>query len=307
MRRFISFLLALTLCELFSFTAWAAAPKRPLEITAAADRAYVYFEAGNKSLTKGDLKQAGRDFEKAYAIAVSIDDASLLCRICLSAVSHKILLGNMEMEDNGGVFSGYSCSDLVSMARDFASRSENQLLTDVCSLYEASIILSANPVVAEDVQNLISSLKMKEKIFSREPYYLGFYYRTMGDLLKLLEKYQEAAKMYENAVSIHLKERYLYELGHDWYLCASVHSLAGNKKSALEAIEMALKYDRAAENTFAIASDYEAYGRILLKNLPSQEEKDSAVKALNWASAIYESGGYPARSDECRNAAAAVN
>ncbi len=291
---------------LLSFASCSSAPKRPMSVTGAADKAYVFFESGNEGLTKGDLRQAGKDLEKAYNIAVSIDDSSLLCRVSLSAIVYKILKGDIENGESDGPFSSYSCNDLLSMAEDFASRTENALLKDICPVYHARILLSGNPVPVENAEKAVSVIEGKDKIFAKEPFYLGFYYRTMGDALRVLEKYQEAGAMYEKAAEIHLKDRYLYELGVDWYSCAAVRSLAGNKKTALEAVDTALKYDRAAENTFAIASDYEAYARILLKHSPSREDMASALRALKWASEVFASGGFTVQAEECRNAAASV-
>ena len=289
------------------FASCSSAPKRPMSVTGAADKAYVFFESGNEGLTKGDLKQAGKDLEKAYNIAVSIDDSSLLCRVSLSAIVYKILKGDVGKAESDGPFSSYSCDDLLSMAEDFASRTENALLKDICPVYHARILLAENPDSVENAEKAVSVMEGKDKVFAKEPFYLGFYYRTMGDALRVLERYQEAGAMYEKAAEIHLKNRYLYELGVDWYLCAAVRSLSGNRKAALEAVDTALKYDRAAENTFAIASDYEAYARILLKHSPSSEDMASAVRALKWASEVFASGGFAVQAEECRNAAASVS
>lgn len=83
-------------------------------------------------------------------------------------------------------------------------------------------------------------------------------------------------------------------------------SLAGEKQTAAQEIDIALKYDKDAENTSAIAADYFAYGLILVKGGCSDSEKERARKSMLWAAQIYQTGGYDEDAARCRQQAEAL-
>ena len=62
----------------------------------------------------------------------------------------------------------------------------------------------------------------------------------------------------------------------------TISSIAGD---ILERI-ISSKYDKDAENTCGIASDYLAYSKILLKGNPTEEEKKLAEEVEKWSEKI---------------------
>ena len=72
------------------FSGCSSTPKRPMVVTEKSDNAGAMYEAGNKELVSGELRAAGWHLQEAYKIALSVDDADLLCRVSLSAIIFKL-------------------------------------------------------------------------------------------------------------------------------------------------------------------------------------------------------------------------
>ena len=150
--------------------------------------------------------------------------------------------------------------------------------------------LNNGKISSQDAKNYVSMLEKVKSSILKEPYYLAYLARTTGDILMASEDFESARKSYEKAAKIHTKERYLLEIGLDWYCAARASSQNGQKTEAIAAIQNALKFDRDAENTKGIASDYMAYSKILLKGNPSEEERKFAEELAVWSVKILDAG-----------------
>lgn len=279
--------------------ACSSAPKRAMLVRDVATQATSYFEMGNNELAAGQIESAGINLQKAYTLAASVDDADLLCRISLSAVIYRLAVATADVSavsargsQNAIPFAGLSSETLLARAQEFARRTTRaDVLAAICAVYEQKNAITKRGARA-DFSGAHAALKTSEERLAKEPYYLAFLYRTRGDVYEMQQNYAQADASYRAAAELHVKNRYLYEIGIDWYSAARVRSLAGNKEAALEAMENALRYDRDAENTPAIAADYFAIARILVKGTPSEQEKSRAVRSALWAAEIYEAGGF---------------
>ncbi len=286
----------------------SSAPKRAMLVRDTATAASNYFETANNQLAAGDIENAGMNLQKAYTLATSVDETDLLCRISLSAVIYRLSVAAADVSAFSArsskhevPFAGLSSEMLLERAREFAKRTERtDLLLQICRVYEQKNIVAKNRDSA-DFSAAIAMLNQVAASLSKEPYYLAFLYRTRGDVYEMQKDYGAADSNYLLAAELHTKHRYLYEIGIDWYSAARVRSKAGNKASAVEALENALKYDRDAENTPAIASDYFAIARILVKGKPTAEEKARAIRAAKWAASIYEAGYFAYEAKEAED------
>ncbi len=304
-------------CFLCFFFSCSSSPKRAMLVTDTSDAAANFYDIANGELVSGQIESAGGHLQQAYNLAMRVDDADLLCRISLSAIIYKLNLKNENLYEIDPVtqlpkmiqdisadtpFYGLSANDLLNLAKTYSSRSNNpDMFSCVCSLYEIRIKLAQNETL--DVNSLVSKMKSEEKYLSKEPYYLAFMYRTQGNVYAYDKNYEKAHESYLQSAILHTKERYLNEIGLDYYGAARMSSLNGNKKKALEEIDIALKYDKDAENTVAIAADYFAYGLILLKGECTNDEKQRAKNAILWASSVYNAGGYYEESQNCKKVA----
>ena len=298
------------ICSAF-FAACSSAPKRAMLVRDTAVAASNYFETANNELAAGDIENAGQNLQKAYLLATSVDETDLLCRISLSAMIYRLSVAAADVSafsvrsaNHEVPFAGLSSEMLLERARKFAKRTERtDLLLQICHVYEQKNVVSKNHNMA-DFSKAIQVLNQVEGSLSKEAYYLAFLHRTRGDVYEMLGNFSEADRNYQLAADLHVKNRYLYEIGIDWYSSARVRSKVGNKQGAVEALEMALKYDRDAENTPAIASDYFAIARILAKGNPDKNELSRAIRAAKWAASIYEAGYFTSQAQEARAFAA---
>ncbi|MBQ0052251.1 MAG: hypothetical protein KBT11_09365 [Treponema sp.] len=269
------------------FSACSSAPKRPMVVTDSYNLSYSRLELANNELIAGDLKNAGLHLSESYDLALSIDNSSLLTKISLSGVMYKISAEKNPEEavsQPAAGFLQFHKQEIYTDAEAFARRSEQKdELLDLCSIYQVQIKLSEKQ---GEKNTLLSQLSSAEKSVAKEPYYLAFLNRTRGDVYMLSGDYSSAEKAYLQAADIHTKNRYLAEIGLDWYCVARSRSLMGDKSGARSAIETALKFDRDAENTAAIILDYEAYSKILLKGSPTEAEQKMAAELSEWAKKI---------------------
>lgn len=290
---------------LFSFLiSCSSAPKRAMVVTDTYELAYSRLESANEDLLSGKLQNARMNLSQSYNLALSIDNAPLLCKVCLSGVSYKILESqvqnqneteNQNSNEESQKISAYSKSFLdekidfvLGEAKSAANRStDRKPLLDLCKVYEVQKnLVDLDSDKTFDGKNLLAILDSSEKSVSKEPYYLGYLERTRGDVFMKMNDFEGARKSYLSAAEIHRKSRYIYEIGLDYYKAARASSLSGDKKNAVSAIENALKYDRDAENSAAISLDYLAYSKILLKGNPMEEDVKKAESLKNLSEKI---------------------
>jgi len=268
------------LAGLFSLCGCSSAPKRPMVITEKYELSSTELENGNRDLAGGNFVNADKHFTEAYKLALSIDNSDLISRVLFSQIAYQTSMPGFEYSN--------TAETLLVQARRHAARADNcVILSAVCDIYEAHILI-ASASAAENQGADAEKLCIKnEKILEKDPYYAGFLYYTLGDALIIEKKYTDGETAYLKAADIHTKSRYLQEIGHDWYAVASARSLAGKKQSAIDALEQALAYDRNAENTAAIASDYLAAARVLAKAPATEEEKKAAAEKAVYAASMY--------------------
>ena len=264
------------------FSSCSSAKNRAMFVTDVHSRAAKLYDGANKEIAAGNFGAAKTMLESAYSLATAIDDEELLCRICVSSYNCRISAKDSEAD---AIFSEKSADDLLYEAKMYADFSGNPELAAVIAIFEAKGTISLGKD-KNALKNHIDLIQNRAKKLKKSPFYLALSYRTQADLYFRLDDFASAANLYEKAASVHTKNRYLSEIGTDWYYAALSHSRAGNKADAIRAIQNALKYDKDAENISAIASDYSAYSKILLKGNPSAEEKSKAQKALERAEKI---------------------
>ena len=280
-------------------------------VTENSNLAYSQLEMANNAICEGSYSRAYNLLNSSYNLALSVDNSALLCKITLSAVIFKIACPNlaevipaMELENSAASksFLNQTNEELLVLAQRLARRADLEkdkksisladlvVIYDVKNQIETEKSSSNGRIASQNAVNYISKLESVKSSVSKEPYYLAFLHRTAGDVCLAGENYSDAQKNYEEAAKIHTKERYLVEIGLDWYCLSRSYSLAGQKAKSVEAIQTALKYDKDAENTSGIVADYLAYSKILLKGGPTEEEKQLSEELENWAKKIMSTG-----------------
>lgn len=263
----------------------SSAPKRTMERSEVANSAYNRLEAAKTELAHSDYLTAKSDFDLAYKEALSVDNADLLTKVCLSKMSYVIIT-------NDG-----NPKDLLDEAKSYAKRAaDSERLSAMCTLYEARLLL-AN----EDETSLTQAAVLcdeSEEGLKKDGLYLAYLYRTRGEILFAQKKFAEAEKPFEDAADLHIKERYLSEIALDYYYLARAYSAQQKKEAAIGALENALKYDRLDENTAGLGADYYALAVVLNSNSPSAQDQLKSKEYAVYSAKIYAAGGFEELSEK---------
>mgnify|MGYP002623975318 CR=1 FL=1 len=278
---FFSFIMVISLNCLISCK---SAPKRAMIITSVYNSAFEEIASANGCILTGDYATASALLDQAYIKAMSIDNYELLVSSSLSYISLTLSYKAAKIDE------AYA---YLKRAKEFVPYSSMQKKQEaLITLNEIRIKTSELTSAASqnfDLQALLKDLIQAEQIIKDDPYYLAQFKSAAADLYKAKKDYISADQLYVEAAQMYTKKRYLSEIGITWYKAAQVRSLAEKKSAALEALENAIYYDRAAENSLALGTDYYAKGTILLKGNPGQSEKKEAQFAFRHSAAIFDS------------------
>jgi tetratricopeptide (TPR) repeat protein len=240
-----------TILAVSVFAACSSAPKRPAEISTQRGLVEIQLELGNRETDRGNYEQALRLLDEAYRLAVSIDNPALLVRVELAR-------GNVlsYLDRNGEAQTAWAA------ALAEADRTGETELAAISRIHIARGRLLADPETAGEVLDLVQGemASVKSDILATA---LGW--TVTGLAQKNLGRWAEAEAALKKSLDIHDRELYLESAAYDWYLIASVRSMAGQYDDALEALEAALNFDRRAENTYGLGMDWLALGDVRAK------------------------------------------
>jgi len=257
-------------------------PKREMEITTIHSNANEMLESANASILSGEYDKAEYFLDQAAKLSMTVDDYDLLTSVALAYVSLDLSYNpphTQKAEAN------------LSKAKVYASYSiDTDKNTALCALSEARIIIATQDEKA-NYSNIIRTLESHQKVLKNDPYNEAQLESTMGDIYRVQKNYSDAEAAYSRAVKLYTDNRYLSEIGITWYKIAQVRSLGNKKQPALNALDNAIFYDRAAENTLALGTDYYVKGIILLKGSPTAAEKAEAKYAFTHSAEIFTAAG----------------
>ena len=255
-------------------------PKREMKITLVYSTATEMLESANSSILSGDYEKATYFLTNAYNQAMTIDNYELLTSICLANVS-------LSLSYNPPLI--HEAEKQLAKARIFAKHSSDAEKSEaLCTLSEVRIQIKNE---GTDLSRLLEKLEKNEKYIKDDKYASAQFSSAHGDIYKAMNNYSQAEAAYEQAAKLYTDNRYLAEIGITWYKIAQVRSLNNKKQNALDALDKAIFYDREAENTLALGTDYYVKGIILLKGNPTVEEKAEAKFAFEHSADIFSAAG----------------
>ena len=263
-------------------TACSSAPKRSMQVSTIYSTAYEMIESANACILSGDYDKAGFFLSAAENQAMSIDNYDLLTDASLARCSLSLSVNPPDIE---------TAERYVGFAQGFVKNCVNPKKQQALVALNEVRIETAKGNLDENanvnISALLNKLEENKKDVKGDPYYKAQFTLAQGDAYKLKKDYVQADKSYTAAAKEFTDNRYLSEIGISWYKAAQARSLAGNKDDALKAMEQAIFYDRAAENSLALGTDYYAVGLILAKGSPTPGEKERAIEAFNHSAEIF--------------------
>ena len=282
-------------------TACSSAPKRSMQVSTIYSTAYEMIESANACILSGDYDKAGFFLSAAENQAMSIDNYDLLTDASLARCSLSLSVNPPDIE---------TAERYVGFAQGFVKNCINPKKQQALVALNEVRIETAKGNLDENanvnISALLNKLEENKKDVKGDPYYEAQFTLAQGDVYKLKKDYVQADKSYTAAAKEFTDNRYLSEIGISWYKATQARSLAENKDDAIKAMEQAIFYDRAAENSLALGTDYYAVGLILAKGSPTPGEKERAVEAFTHSAEIFTAIDADELAKRSRTAAAEV-
>ncbi|MDR2965731.1 MAG: tetratricopeptide repeat protein [Treponema sp.] len=243
----------------------SSAPKKPAEIVVLRRQAEQELDLGNKAVVHGQYNNALLLLTEAKRKAVSVDDVSLVIRTSLS-------YGNLLLSMNRINEAFAEWDSAIAEAQRFG----NTELLSVSRIFRAKGSLLTGRDTARNVLDL--TIREQANIV-KDRYYIAFSWQVRGLALRALESYTEAENSIRRGLEIHEKDRYLEDASYDWYIIASIRSLAGNYSGAIQALEEAIAIDRRIENSWGLAASWKALGDVYTKMGRSNEAASAHARS----------------------------
>ncbi|MDR3342430.1 MAG: tetratricopeptide repeat protein [Treponema sp.] len=252
------------LLALFLLAACSSAPKRPAEVRSIRNMAETQLEMVNREADRGNYEEALRLLGEARRLALQTDNPSLLIRTELAQGNVFFSLGRHE-----------EAAEVWNSALSEAEQTGEKELVAITRIYMARrrLLLEGAPAAAAVKTAVTGEMAvLKSDQLNRA---LGW--TIMGLAEKELRRWTEAEQALKQALSIHEQGNYLEQAAYDWYLIASIRSMAGHYDAALEALEQARAFDRRVENTHGLGMDWRALGDVY-KKMGRKAEGDAAYR-----------------------------
>ena len=233
------------------FASCSSVPKRPAEVFSIQSMADTLIGQANKEADQANYAEALLLLDEAWRLAVTTDRPALRIRVNLARANALYALNRTAEAEN-----------IWRLAERESRFLEDEMLASACRIFRARSFILSGKADPQETLNLILEEQTKvknDKLF----FAVSWTVRAMAE--KELGRYADAEKSVMNALSIHEKNNYLEQAGYDWFLIASIRSVAGDYRGARQALTQAINFDRRAENSFGLAMDWAAQGDIFTK------------------------------------------
>jgi len=247
----------------------STAPQNPGDVYNFRSHTETLLEAANKDAGRGNFENALLLLDECKRTAIMVDDPSLIIRCCLSRGNVLLTLGKT---DDAFADWEYALSE--------AQRFGNAELLSVSRIFRARGNLVSGRAGAQAV---LDEVNRESANIKKDRLYLAFSWQVKGLTLRVLGSYREAEAAVKRSLEIHVRDRYLENASYDWYVIASIRSLAGDTAGALTALDASIALDRRIENSWGLAASWRAKGDVYRK----QGKHSEADEAYRRALAIY--------------------
>jgi tetratricopeptide (TPR) repeat protein len=266
----------------------SSVPKKPAAIFTERNMTSNQLELANRTANQGRYADALLIVEDARRMAVSVDDPPLLIK---TSITRGNILFSLGRHDEA--FQDWE------VARLEAERSGERDLAALAGIYIRRgrlmiLISSGTNTGVEEIRDQVIALILSIRSDNQAQ---AAGYVVLGMAEKELRRFQEAERALRRALDIHEKGLYLEEAAYDCFFVASIYSVSERYNEALAALNMAISFDRRAENGFGLASSWQAMGDVYSK----VGNKLEAEVAYRRAADIYRALGledYAQRADD---------
>jgi tetratricopeptide (TPR) repeat protein len=253
-------------------------------------------ELANREADRGNYTGAMEQLGEVRRLALSLDDPPLLVRTGLAWGNVLFCLGRYgEAEAAWGEALAEAErageAELAALCRVYIGRGRLLSAPAGTDLPDGAVIPRAGADGAAEVRSQVSAalgvIKTDKPAAALAQTVLGLAEKELG-------RYAEAENALRKALEIHEAARSLELAAYDWYLIASVRSVAGRYEEADEALRAALALDRRAENSHGIGMDWLARGDVFTKAGKAAEARAAYRRAAD----IFGAAGFSAEAAE---------
>ena len=264
----------------------SSAPKKPAEVFTDRNIATNQLNLANQTANRGRYEEALHLLAEARRIAVSTDDQQLRLKTSMARGNILFALGRhdeafQELENSAAEGDASSEKVLASLARIYIIRARLRQQEEGIKNDDA-------------IKELIVQLNREMSGVGSDSIATAAGYVTLGMAAKLNGRFSEAENVVKKALEIHEKGRFLEDSAYDWFLIASIRSMAGYYDLSIEALKRAISFDRRAENGFGLASSWQAMGDVYKK---AGNNNESSL-AYRRAAEIYRTIGFDERAEK---------
>ena len=259
----------------------SSAPKRPTEVRAVRNSGAGQLDLAAATANQGLFDDALFIVETVLRSAIRVDYPPLLIKCAI--IRGNILFSMGRYDDaveswNHGIRVAERDGEasLASEARIFAARGRLLKLGAESSGDKNRELEEIKTLLTRE----IASLK-------NDPLIEAAGWAVLGIAEKELRRYAEAESAVRKALAVHEKNFYLEDAAYDWYIIASIYSVSGRHDEAVEALKMAIEFDRRAENGYGLASSWSSLGEVYLLSGNSADANTSFRRSAD----IYRSLG----------------
>jgi tetratricopeptide (TPR) repeat protein len=216
--------------------------------------AETYLEVATKDTDQGSYDTALSVLDEARRAAVSADDPSLRIRTGLLRGNILFYKGDSQAAEDEwrrALAEAEASGDRELAARSRIHRSWGTLMD--------AIARKEGPLAAQAVKDAVNRDIPQLK---KDTEGTAFGYTVIALAEKELGRAGEAEAAARKALEIHDKENYLEKAAYDWYIIASIRSVAGRYADAQKALDEAIAFDRRAENAAGLAAAWRAKGDV---------------------------------------------
>jgi len=256
------------------FCSCSSAPKKPTEIFTERNTASNQLALANQTASHGHYEDALIIIENARRIAIGTDDPELRVRTLISRGNILFSLGQTReaVEDFENAASEAEAAGnglLAALARVFLIRTSILTIAADSSASSSSAAASASASIEEYKDRINGEMPaLRSDQLSTAAGYI-----TLGLAEKELGRWEEAEAALRRALDVHEKNLNLEEAAYDWFLIASIRSMAGDYDAAINALQRAIGFDRRAENGYGLASSWQAMGEVYQKAGRAEEAR----------------------------------
>jgi tetratricopeptide (TPR) repeat protein len=210
----------------------------------------------NLTANRGRYEEALVILGGARNLALSTDDPPLRLKTSMSRGNFLFALGRHE--------EAFAEWESAAVEGDASGEPVLAALTRIYSI-RAKIVLLDTETGTANAQELKEQLNREMTAVKSDDNATAVGNITLGLAEKQMGRWADAESAVKKALSYHEGGLFLEEAAYDWFLIASIRSMAGNYNTSLEALESAISFDRRAENGFGLASSWQAKGDVLKK------------------------------------------